>query len=192
MKINKLILGIALRGALFAFTQKAGALTIGDSHELGFINYGIPTGDANQTAYVNYLKSMVVGTTEFGVVVTGFSQDFTRSANVFSPLETAVLASGTTYGNLAVSTVDIDLGTGGFLYLTAKYDGPNFGTEVWHVGGLNGIITIPSFGGGYGISGSRLYTPGTGTGTVPDGGSTVLLLGAAVSGLGMVARRFKK
>jgi VPDSG-CTERM motif len=50
------------------------------------------------------------------------------------------------------------------------------------------MITIPATGfGGYGLSGWALFTaPG---GAVPDGGATVMLLGAALAAIG-VARRF--
>ena len=68
--------------------------------------------------------------------------------------------------------------------------GPSGGTaEVWYVGDLNGTITIPGVKGQYGLSGWTLFGPG-GQG-VPDGGTTVMLLGAALSALGM-ARRYIK
>jgi hypothetical protein len=86
----------------------------------------------------------------------------------------------------------VDLGNGTlYSYLFAKYDGPNAGSEVWYVGGISGVITIPGFGlagQNYGLSGWTLFGPGVG---VPDGGTTVMLLGAALGALGM-ARRFLK
>jgi hypothetical protein len=78
--------------------------------------------------------------------------------------------------------------------LFAKYDRvgvPNAGfAEVWYIGDLSGIITIPGLrtGGVYGLSGYTLFGLGNG---VPDGGTTVMLLGAALGALGM-ARRFLK
>jgi VPDSG-CTERM motif len=50
------------------------------------------------------------------------------------------------------------------------------------------MITIPATGfGGYGLSGWALFTaPG---GAVPDGGATVMLLGAGICVLG-IARRY--
>jgi hypothetical protein len=76
----------------------------------------------------------------------------------------------------------VDLGSG-YLYLLAKYDGPNFGSEVWYVGGLTGIESIPLFGSGhkYGLSHVFVFNPNGGQ--VPDGGSTVALLGLALIGL---------
>jgi hypothetical protein len=168
------MLSAAFCAVMLAFSHNANALTIGDDHELGFVEFGIPSGDQDRTNYVNHLIGMALGSTDVAL-----GQTFTRSNNDFGPLPTAVFAlngTGTT----------IDLGTGGFTYLFAKYDGPNYGSEVWYVGDLTGIITIPATGGGYGLSGWTLFGPGAG---VPDGGTTVMLLGAALGALGM-ARRF--
>jgi hypothetical protein len=85
---------------------------------------------------------------------------------------------------------EVDLGTGGFTYLLAKYDGPHGVSEVWNVQGLTGIVEIPdSLGIGLGLSHWTLFGPGTPG--VPDGGTTAMLLGAALGSLGM-ARRFLK
>jgi VPDSG-CTERM motif len=184
MKINTSLTNkIALLSAVFcaamlAFNPNARALTIGDDHELGFVEFGIPSGDADRTAYVNHLIGMALGSQD-----DALGQHFTRSNNDFGPLPTAVFA-------LNGTGTSIDLGAGGlYTYLFAKYDGPNFGAEVWYVGDLSGIITIPATAGGYGLSGWTLFTGG-GNG-VPDGGTTVMLLGAALGSLGM-ARRFLK
>ena len=172
----------AFCAALFAFNQNAHALTlsIGDQHELGFVDFGIPSGDADRTAYVNHLIGMGLGTAD-----TFMNNSFTRSNNNFGPLSTAVWAANGTGTSINLGAV------GTYTYLFAKYDGPNFGSEVWYVGDLSGVITIPAFGSGgqYGLSGWTLFTAG-GQG-VPDGGTTVMLLGAALSALGM-ARRYIK
>ena len=185
---NKLaLLPAAVCAVMLAFTHNASALripmpatinlTIGDAHELGFVEFGIPSGDQDRTNYVNHLIGMALGTQD-----DALGQNFTRSNNDFGPLPTAVFAlngTGTT----------INLGTGLYTYLFAKYDGPNYGSEVWYVGDLSGIITISATAGGYGLSGWTLFGPGVPG--VPDGGTTVMLLGAALGALGM-ARRFLK
>ena len=192
MKTNKLILAVALCGAMVAFAPKVSAITlaIGDNHELGFINYGIPAGDADITDYLTHLIGMSLGS-----VGTYSGQDFSRSSHSFSPLDAPVLLSRNT-GPFPGNTVDV---ASGDEYLMVKYDGPNYGTEVWYIGGLTGMITIPAFPpsdkvGQYGISGYALFTTFTTTITnhvdvVPDAGSTALLLGAVMSGLGMMVRR---
>jgi hypothetical protein len=185
MKINKssttklALFSLALFGALLAFSNNAKALTIGDGNELGFVNFGIPSGDADRLIYVNHLVGMTVNTSD-----KADGQTYFRSNNSFSPLPQAVLA-----GHVNGTSTSINLGTGLYTYLFAKYDGPNYGSEVWYVGNLSGVITIPATAGGYGLSGWTLFGPGTPG--VPDGGTTAMLLGAALSVLG-VARRYLK
>ncbi len=195
MKINNIVplknlavLAAAFCTATFAFNHNASAiphalppsisLTIGDAHELGFVNFGIPSGDADRIAYVNHLIGMALGTQD-----DALGQHFTRSNHAFSPLPQAVLA----LNGPGIQT-SINLGAGGlYTYLFAKYDGPNYGSEVWYVGDLSGIITIPATAGRYGLSGWTLFGPGHPG--VPDGGTTAMLLGTALGVLG-IARRY--
>ena len=158
----------------------------GDTHDLGSIYYGIPSGDADRTAYTNYLKSLAPGTGIGSPVPGAGGQSYTRSLN--NPLGAypqAVWALNGT-GN------SINLGAlGTYTYLFAKYDGPNAGSEVWYVGNLSGVITIPTNGlyeNGYqyGLSGWTLFTGGATS--VPDGGTTLMLLGSALGGIGLVRR----
>jgi hypothetical protein len=185
MKINRIptirlaLLFTALCSALFTFSQNARALTIGDTHELGFVEFGIPSGDSDRLTYVNHLIGMALGTDD-----KADGQHYFRSNNDFGPLSQAVLA-----GHVNGTSTSIDLGAGGtYLYLFAKYDGPNYGSEVWYVGDLSGVITIPATAGGYGLSGWTLF--GTSQ-SIPDGGATVTLLGAALAALGIVRRYLK-
>lgn len=175
MKSLKLLFTIAVACASLGFVSQANALLIGDAHELGFVNYGIPSGDADRTLYVNHLIGMSLGTTD-----SADGQTYTRSNNNFGSLATAVWA-------LNGTGTSIDLGTGLYGYLFAKYDGPNYGSEVWYVGDLSGVIKIPAKAGGYALSGWTLFGPGGGQ--VPDGGSTLALLGLAL--LGAAAFRAK-
>jgi hypothetical protein len=91
-------------------------------------------------------------------------------------------------GHVSGTGATINLGAGGlYTYLFAKYDGPNYGSEVWYVGNPSGIIAIPSTAGGVDLSGWTLFRGECGP--VPDGGTTVMLLGAALGALG-IARRY--
>jgi hypothetical protein len=160
-----------------ALPSAARALTIGDAHELGFVEFGIPSGDADRTNYVNHLIGMSLGSTD-----TALGQTFTRSNNSFGSLPTAVFA-------LNGTSTTIDLGINLYSYLFAKYDGPNYGSEVWFVGDLSGVITIPATAGGYGLSGWTLFGPGGGT-NAPDSGTTAALLGLGLTGLAGLRARF--
>ncbi len=188
MKVNRIstkrlaMLSGAFCAAMLAFSHNASAchLNIGDCQELGFAHRGLPAGDADRTLFVNTMIGLALnGSTH--VFIGPHDNLVTRSNNDFGPLATAVFALNGTGRT-------IDLGTGLHPYLFAKYGGPNFGSEVWYVGNLSGIITIPGTGGGYGLSGWTLFGRG-GVAGVPDGGATVLLLGAGLCALG-IARRF--
>jgi hypothetical protein len=73
----------------------------------------------------------------------------------------------------------VNLGTQGMYdYLLVKYDGPNAISRVWHVGDLMGIIIIPAIWGEHGLPSWTLLTPVPQS--VPDGGATVMILGAAL------------
>jgi len=167
---NKL-LAAAFCAAMLALSPNASALTIGDAHELGFVDPSTPTTVHSATLFVNTMIDLGLGHSTH-VIVNGHDNLVTRSNHAFHPLPTAVFAL-TGHGRT------IDLGTGLYSYLFAKY---NFGAEVWDVRDLSGIIHIPA-----GVSLWKLFGPGVTQ--VPDGGATVMLLGAAITVLG-TARRF--
>jgi hypothetical protein len=176
MKPIKCLLTILAACASLGLASQANALVIGDAHELGFVNFGIPSGDQDRENYVNHLIGMALGSTD-----SALGQDFTRSNNNFGPLADAEFNSNGTSLSIDVT---------GFDYLFAKYDGPNYGSEVWYVGDLSGVITIPAKGGKYGLSGWTLFTGSSDT--VPDSGSTVALLGAALMGLAFLRAKLQK
>jgi VPDSG-CTERM motif len=156
-------------------------LTIGDQHELGQAQPPTPEGDADITRYVNFMIGLSLGGSGH-VIIGPHNILVTRSMNNFgslpSPATLALRGTGTT----------INLGTQGtYAYLFAHYGGPGGGfAEVWYVGNLNGSISIPATGLGHGLSGWALFTaPG---GAVPDGGTTLMLLGTALGALGIVRR----
>ena len=201
MKINivpskvALLFGAAC-AVMLAFAQNASAtphphpantnLAFDDSHVVGTVTPGAPANPASVADYINFMITLGLGQT----VVHDFGQpegvqSVGRSNNTFGSLPN-VSAAGAVSG----TGTTIDLGAGGvFTYLFAKYDGQNDLSFVWNVADLSGIITIPALGPlGHGLSGWILFGGGQG---VPDGGTTVMLLGAALGALGM-ARRFLK
>jgi hypothetical protein len=173
-KHKPLLLCMVLCAAMLAFGHNASALSVGDSHELGFLWPGMPVGNQNNTTYVNHLLGMALGATD---IANG--QIYFRSNNTFGSLPSAVWAlngTGTT----------INLGAGGvYTYLFASYTG--LGAEVWYVGDLHGVITIPGIFNLCGLTKWTLFGPG-GAG-VPDGGVTAILLGVALGTLG-ICRHF--
>ena len=189
MKKYTILFG-AVCAVILALGQNAQALTFGDANDLGQVLFGIPSGDAARTTYVNHLIDMSPPSSD-----TFAGQTFNRSsANPgpgFPNYPDAVFAKDGT-------GTSINLGNGTlYSYLFAKYDGPNAGSEVWYVGGISGTITIPALGlaadvaagHGYGLSGWTLFGPGA-TPHTPDGGATAALLGLGLAGLAGLRAKF--
>ena len=195
---NKLAMLSAVACAvMLAFTNNARADTTlgffdpntltGDSHVVGTVSPAAPADPDSRADYINFLITMGTNTSvshDFGG--SEGTQNLYRTTNTFGSLPTA---SGTGAVTGTGTTINLNV-LGTFTYLFAKYDGQNDNSVVWNISGLTGVITIPADGPlGYGLSGWILFGQ-TGVGT-PDGGTTVMLLGAALGVLGM-ARRFLK
>ena len=196
--LNKLaLISAAVCAVMLAFSHNASAnrivgginipttaLTFNDTHVVGTISPAAPASPADVAPYINFMIGLVPG--HSGTFHNPpHTQTVTRSSNLFPSLPNALVP-----GAVSGTGTTIHLGAGGvFSYLFAKYDGQNDISQVWYVGNLSGILTIPLDGPlGHGLSGWILFGPG-GTPSVPDGGTTVMLLGAALGALG-VARRF--
>jgi hypothetical protein len=191
MKKFAFLAAIALTfGVLAALPGTAQALTIGDNtNYLGSIGDPEPASPSDEEGYINILIAQAPGSP----AITIGGHLYTRSNVSCGACPAAEFNSRVTntqgFTFDANGNVVVDLGTGGFTYLLGKYDGPNGASAVWNVQGLTGIVTIPPTGfGNFGLSHWSLFGPGNGGG-VPDGGTTVMLLGAALGALGM-ARRF--
>lgn len=206
MKINIVppkkfpLIALAFCAGMLAFAQNASAtrqplpstptptLAFNDTHVVGTITPASPADPGDVVNYVNFMIGLTPGTSADFLAPPpppNNIQHIARSTNLFGSLPTAS-ATGAVTGT--GTTVDLNaLGT--FTYLFAKYDGRNDVSQVWDINGLTGVLTIPLNGPlGHGLSGWILFGP---TGSVPDGGTTVTLLGAALGALGM-ARRFLK
>ena len=154
----------------------------------------------------NQLVGMTLGQ-QGTFTVNGDVGLYSRSFNNFGPPPAAIAAGAViNQGTIAEGTtpVTVSLGTG-FTYLVAAYDGPNGSVAVFNVAGLTGSVDLYRYAKRDGLTGNLIgsnsaaqgffkmtgWTLLNPTGAVPDGGTTVMLLGAALGGLGM-ARRFLK
>ncbi len=184
VKFNNPFIKLLCAATMLAFVGasqvSAIALNFGDSRDLGLIDPNHPADPTSSAGFVDILLSQAAPS---GPTVIG-DNTYTRTSN--DPLG---------FGNYPAAVFGVDLGSSttislgsGYLYLLGKYDGPNFGSEVWYVGGLTGVITIPATGGGYGLSHVYLFNGSGGVG-LPDGGSTLAMLGIAISGLGFLKRK---
>jgi hypothetical protein len=174
------IICTAFCAAMLAFSHDAHALalTIGDSHDLGSVLNGWSSGDSDRLTYVNHLLGMALGTSG-----QANGQKYSRSNSDFGPL-----TQGGLLGLVNGAGITIDLGSGVYSYLFVTYNAPNNGSEAWYVGDLSGSITIPAQAKGYALSGWTLSSTAE---SIPDGGATMILLGAALMALGVVRRHLK-
>ena len=157
----------------------------------------------------NQLVGMTLGQ-QGTFTVNGDVGLYSRSFNFGSPpTANGTNASFATGIQDGTTPVTVSLGTG-FTYLVVAYDGPQGSVAIFNVAGLTGSVDLFRYAkvelDGMGnptgnligsnvagqdfklMTGWTLLNP---TGSVPDGGTTVMLLGAALGGLG-VARRFLK
>jgi len=113
-------------------------------------------------------------------------------------LPTSTGLSGNVSVNNGPLSFDIDLGaTGKGDYLVAGWDGPEGIHAVYYIHGLTGIIDlvndVPGDNDkGQPFSGKGLSNYWLSDGkppTVPDGGTTVVMLGAAISAFGLIRRK---
>ena len=183
--IKLAILCTAVCAAMLGFTHNASALTIGDGQTIGYVYFGIPSGDTDRQTYVNdlvgFYNSGCASGTDCGTAHGQLYHMVNGSPAFGATLPNAIWAL-----NSVGSSNSFSWSTAGtYNYLFAKYDGPNQGSVVWYVGKLTSF-TIPTQWNGYGLSGWTLFGPG-GAGA-PDGGTTVMLLGAALGTLGVVRR----
>lgn len=164
----------------------ASALTINDDNPyvIGTVEGLQSPTIAQEAAAVNILLGMGINSSQ-----TVDGDTYTRGDN-------PVLGSGSVSGGTKDDSGG--LSGSGFEYVIAKYDGPNAGSVVFYFGGA--AFTLPADGysiwgneGQYALSHWTGFNgPGTGPGPgpgVPDAGSTLALIGLAVTGLGLLRRK---
>jgi hypothetical protein len=183
----KRLLALILAAALGHTVSAVTILTVEppDAHYLGSIVPDNPAGETAEAFYINIMRDLAEGgsvTIEKPPPYIQESGDdivITRSVNVFANLPEATALPS--FRDETSPPTSIDLGYG-YAYLVAKYGNNAY---VWYVGDVTLVegddVTIPSFypSTGGGLSHVSLYNP------VPDGGMTVVLLGLALTGLGV-------
>jgi len=169
--MKKLIVALACIAALGASAIGAEALTVAGDAYLGSIEPNTPSNPANEVIYINYLITLA----DEQVSVT--DRTYSRvGSTVVGPFPTAVTAGAVKVEpNPSPTGIDVT----GFSYLLAKY---STGAHVWYVAGLNTSVDIPSDA----LSHYSLYNPVS----VPEGGSTLMLLGMGLAGVAALRRRF--
>jgi hypothetical protein len=209
--VTKWLAASAVFGLVSLASQRADAVlgtsyTTNSQYLLGTVVPGVLNGGQVQRDV--YMTNVLLG---MGLHTQGDPNNdgslFSRTTWPAGPAATTTGAVAVTAGQMDIQNgiVNIDLNHyGTFTYLVAAYDGPNGGVAVYNISGLTGTIQIYAYAhpeydakghptgnliagtsGNYFITTFTLLNPTS----APDGGATVMLLGAALGALG-VARRY--
>ena len=175
------------------FGSNASALTINDPGVVGGVHGDLGNSNVStETVAAEFILDMIAPASDSnGPAAGGVACDISTQDGCYATSNTEYSGdlSGGVQGASNDNTVDA-----GFEYALAKYDGQNGGYVLFYLGGV--ATTLPSVSNTlwgaadtdqYALS---HYTAFNGTPTVPDGGTTLILLGAALGGLGLVRRRF--
>ena len=208
MKIQPL-LSIAAVGLLALGAQTSKAIpTVNSAECIGYFTPAINPGGGGlpSNMNVNYLNDMI----DYYDGITpanNFGETFTvLNGGTFGPLATASSLSGSGNGTefsgngLASDVITYNSGT----YIIGQWDGNNGADAVYYLGTLNltsgeqidlvNDLFPNSQGNGYlGLSGYWVGEPGSPSPLpAPDGGTTIVMLGSALTGLAFVSRRFRR
>jgi hypothetical protein len=198
LKTWLVVLGCALLSA------PAYALSLTSPGVVGAIDTGTqssnPTNEAAWASYLLFLGANADVTTDApgsapapvcATCPNDSSSDTERYRTSSTDYAFEVLSGGVQTQTSGGANIDLSGSTA--KYVLAKYDGQNAGYVLFAVAGLAGG-SLPGLsdslwtniqGNGYAISHYTLFGNGT---NVPDGGTTLTLLGLALAGLGAIRR----
>ena len=187
MRYATIKIGAAAIACAFFVGTNAYAVAIGDSSEIGTIESGNPTSTANDVTYANTLLAQV--SPSGPTTIAGHA--YTRTSNP-DPGSGSVSSVGALQGNGPSSTSI----PAGYEYVLAQYNGFDAGDVLWYLGGA--ATTLPANSSplwllpsnpprGRNLTHWTAFNPITVA--VPDGGSTLALIGVGLTALGFLRRK---
>lgn len=169
--------------AVLAIASLSNALTLTTASPsyVGHVNNGIPSNLSDEAGYINSLITLGAGA---GLTVIG-SQTYDRLGSTLAgPFDPAVVA-GAVKNDPPTNPIDAT----GFEYVLGKYDADKGGSLVWYVaGGFSGVVELPATLNDKDLSHISLFNASP---RVPEGGSTITLLGLVLAILALVRRQIK-
>lgn len=160
------------------------ALNAGDGYYLGFIQAftSMPANETAQAGLLNTLITVSAGSLANLSPPVGGTWYDRRISTLPGPFPTA--------DPTGVSNVEggqhTGIGVNGFAYIIGQYNGPTTGFHVWYVPA--GTYSIPEALGDP-VDGSSAKDLSHYAVYTPDGGTTLMLLGGSLLGLGILRRR---
>ncbi|HZV33825.1 MAG TPA: hypothetical protein VFB72_04545 [Verrucomicrobiae bacterium] len=210
--ITKMAAAVGIAAAM-AMSAKADTILnvgVGATDALGVLVYGNIGGAggqaADEAADVNDILALSPGG-HTGTPNLNYVARSTVNYGTLSPAVTTGAALNPSTMTKSGTEILITIGNTGYGYLTARWDGPNAGAEVWDISGIvNTTIDIPeyaqpnasgtdlvngAYNGQYQITSYTLFNPGTTPPPVlaPEVTSTIALLGGALAGLGLLRKK---
>lgn len=196
---NKLTISAIVIVLISSFSSNAWALSILDPGVVGAISGKLANSSPpSEMAAAQFLLDMLAMTTDSNGPAAGASAcNISTADGCYATSNTEYAA---TLSSPVQSTIDGHDNTvnAGFMYALAKYDGPNAGYVLFFLNGA--ATTLPEYPFPLWGDNASQYQISHHTGfnavqvnqtSVPDGGTTLTLLGAALGGLGLVRRRLK-
>lgn len=164
------VTGLLVALGSIAMVLNANAAVDLGSNGVGYSGTVIPPSGMNATYLADMISFYNTGSPSSVTLGSGNNQasySFTKDQGTLTPATLPAPASPpikinsevTTFTGQGTPSGTINLGSGGFDYIIAQWDGPNGVDAVYYIRGLSGVITInnkdPIFGPGtgYGLSG---------------------------------------
>ena len=172
------------------FGSTAWALTIPDPNVVGWIKGGEANSSVGlETTAGNHLLAMDLLDTDANGPGFG-SPDCNIVIDDGCYATSALAIGGTLSGGLQFGGTDV---AAGYEFVMAKYNGPQGGWVLWFINGSAATLPAnsaplwmnPADQAGLGLSHYTVFNPRS----VPDGGTTLALLGLALGGIALIRRR---
>ncbi|HXG48461.1 MAG TPA: VPDSG-CTERM sorting domain-containing protein [Methylomirabilota bacterium] len=163
------------------------ALTIDKTYLIGHVEPGSPSGLAVEEDRLEYFIDRHNGLTPAAPDGNTYTLDFGTS--VFPPLPPLPGYDGNSTGQIGAAATSLSIDVTGWEYLMVKWANDSY---YYYVGGLTGTHTVVNdvvFNNKGKPQDASHYRFFGGTHGVPDGGSTLLLLGSVLTGLTLLRRK---